>query len=101
MNYTYRLHPLTQRDYDEAYTWYEDQQKGLGERFIKAVRQKIEEIAFHPELNSSKSNKKFREVKVEFFPYLVVYKINKRTREVYISSIYHTKKDPRKKYRKM
>jgi hypothetical protein len=63
MSYTYRLHPLTKQDYDEAYEWYEDKQKGLGERFLKAVRKKIEEI-------------------------------------IYISSIHHSKKQPRKKYRK-
>ena len=49
MSYTYRLHPLTKQDYDEAYEWYEDKQKGLGERFLKAVRKKIEEIVLHPE----------------------------------------------------
>lgn len=99
MSYTYRMHPLTQQDYEEAYAWYEDQQKGLGERFIKAVRQKIEAIALHPERYGSRSNKKFREAKVEFFPYLIVYKINKRTKKLYISSIHHTKKHPQKKYR--
>lgn len=100
MSYSYRLHPLLRQDYNEAYRWYEDQQRGLGERFIKATRQTIEQILLHPELYSSRSNKKFREAKVEFFPYLVVYKINKRKKEVYIASIHHSKKHPRKKYRK-
>lgn len=77
MSYTFVLHPLTCQDYDEAYGWYEEKQKGLGERFIKSVRQKIEQIAVHPETYSSKSNKKFRETRVNFFPYLIVYKINK------------------------
>jgi plasmid stabilization system protein ParE len=100
MSYTYRLHPLTRQDYDEAYEWYEDRQSGLGERFLKAVRKKIEEIVWHPEVYSSKSNKGFREAGVDFFPYVIVYKINKRKKEIYISSIHHAKKRPRKKYRK-
>src|SRR3954469_17671038 len=100
MSYTYRLHPLTRQDYDEAYEWYEDRQSGLGERFLKAVRKKIEEIVLHPEVYSSKSNKGFREAGVDFFPYVIVYKINKRKKEIYISSIHHAKKRPRKKYRK-
>lgn len=74
MSYTYRLHPLTRQDYDEAYAWYEDKQKGLGERFIKAVRQKIEEIALHPEVYGSRNYKTFREAKVDFFPCLIVIK---------------------------
>jgi plasmid stabilization system protein ParE len=100
MSYTCRFHPLTQQDYNEAYGWYEDKQKELGERFAKAVRQKVEEIALHPEVYGSRSSKKFREAPVDFFPYLIVYKMNKRTKELYISSIHHTKKHPNKKYRK-
>jgi plasmid stabilization system protein ParE len=100
MSYTYRLHPLTKQDYDEAYDWYEGKQKGLGERFLKAVRKKIEEIVLHPESYGSKGNIKFREAEVDIFPYLLVYKLNKRKKEIYISSIHHSKKHPRKKYRK-
>jgi uncharacterized protein with ParB-like and HNH nuclease domain len=100
MAYTCRLHPLIQQDYNEAYAWYEDKKKGLGERFMQAVKNKIEQIAAHPETYSSKSNKKFREVKVDFFPYLLVYKINKPSGEIYISSLHHIKKHPGKKHRK-
>lgn len=100
MSYALRIHPLTQQDYYEAYHWYEDKQKGLGERFVYAVRKKIEEIAIYPEVFGSRSNKRFREAEVDVFPYLIVYKINKLKKEIYISSIHHTKKHPRKKYRK-
>lgn len=100
MNYSYKLHPLVQDDYNEAYEWYEDQQKGLGERFVKAVRSKISEILVNPEVYGSKGNKKFREAQVEYFPFLIVFKVSKKNKEVYITSIHHTKKHPRKKYRK-
>lgn len=99
MNYTIRLHPKTEDDYKEAYEWYEDEQKGLGERFIKAVRQKIESISNRPEIYSTKGNKNYREALVEFFPYLIVYKVYKKKKEIFISSIHHAKKHPRKKYR--
>ncbi|WP_127129870.1 type II toxin-antitoxin system RelE/ParE family toxin [Pseudoflavitalea rhizosphaerae] len=100
MNYSYKLHPLVQDDYNEAYEWYEDQQKGLGERFVKAVRARINEILINPEVYSSKGNRKFREAQVEFFPYLIVYKVSKKNKELLITSIHHMKKRPRKKYRK-
>lgn len=96
MSYTYLLHPLVKQDYHDAYRWYEDKQKGLGERFIQAVRGKIEEIAMQPEVYGSRDNKKFREAKVDIFPYLIVYKINKRKKEIYISSVHHIRKHPRK-----
>jgi plasmid stabilization system protein ParE len=100
MSFTYLLHPLAVEDYKEAYAWYEDQQPGLGERFIKAVRYKIEEIIQHPETYGSRDRKAFREVRIDFFPYLIVYKIHKRKKQIHISSIHHAKKHPRKKYRR-
>ena len=99
MSYTYLLHPLAVEDYKEAYAWYEDRQPGLGERFIKAVRLKINEIVQHPETYGSRDRKTFREARLDFFPYLIVYKIHKRKEEIHIGSIHHTKKHPRKKYR--
>ena len=99
MNYAYLLHPLALNEYNEAYTWYEDKQRGLGERFIKAVRLKIEEIVQHPETYGSRDKKTYREAQIEFFPYLIVYKINKRKKLVHISAIHNTKKNPGNKYR--
>lgn len=100
MSYAIRLHPLVKQDYDEAYEWYEDRQKGLGERFLQAARLKTEEIALHPDAYSSKDKLQFREARTEIFPYIIVYKINKRKKEIYISSVHHAKKHPHKKYRK-
>jgi plasmid stabilization system protein ParE len=100
MSYTYKLHPLAVEDYSEAYASYEDKQSGLGERFIKAVRFKIDEIIEHPENYGSRDNKEYRETKVDYFPFLIVYKIHKRKKLIHISSIHNMKKHPRKKYRK-
>lgn len=74
--------------------------KGLGERFAKAVRLKIEMILQNPETYGSKSRKIYREAMVDYFPYLIVYRIEKRNSKVYITSIHHTKRHPRKKYRR-
>jgi plasmid stabilization system protein ParE len=100
VSYTYRLHPLAFEDYNEAYEYYEDKQKDLGERFLKAVRNKIEKIALNPKAYGYKNNKYFREAKIEFFPYLIVYRIHRQTEQIFISSIHHTSKHPGKKYRK-
>ncbi len=59
MNYTYYLHPLSVKDFEEGYAWYENKQAGLGERFIRAVRNKIDEIASHPEIYGSRERKKY------------------------------------------
>ena len=66
MSYTFRLHPLAYKDYNEAYTYYEDKQKDLGERFLKAVRNKIEQISLNPKAYGHKDNKSFREARLIF-----------------------------------
>ena len=60
----FHFHPLAKDEYKSAYAWYEDQQPGLGERFGKAIRQKLQQIAGHPEAFGSRSNMKFREASV-------------------------------------
>jgi len=100
MSYTYQIHPLVEQDIEEGYIWYEERQKGLGERFITAIGAKVKQILQNPEAYSSKGNKSFREAEVDRFPYLIAYKIRKRKKEIFITSIHHTKKHPRKKYRK-
>jgi len=100
MAYVCWFHPLTKQDFDEAYTWYEENRTGLVEHFLKVVRQKIEEIILHLESCRSRSNKKFREAQADIFPCMIVYKINKQKKIVCISSIHHPKKHPRKKCRK-
>ncbi len=100
MDYNWRFHDLIQKDYDEAYEWYEKHQVGLGDRFLKAVRFTLEQIFQEPEIFSCRADKKFREAKVNSFPYVVVYRIIKRSRTISVISIHHTKKNPRKKYRR-
>ena len=67
MSFTFRFHTDTEKDYSEAYEWYEDKLAGLGERFIKAVRKKVEEIAEHPQTFGRRINKGYREAQVDFF----------------------------------
>ena len=94
------LHPETEKDYTEAYIWYESRQSNLGEKFIAAVRLTIESIARQPESYGRKGIKKFREARVLLFPYIIVYQVNLMKKEIYISSIHHSRKYPGKKYRK-
>ena len=79
MSWQFRFHHLAKEDYKAAYAWYEDQQSGLGGRFGKAIRQKLLQIADHPEAFGRRSNIKFREANVEFFPFQIVFKIRNRS----------------------
>ena len=94
------FHADIKTDYDEAYTWYEDKLEGLGERFLSAVRYKIDEIAKMPEAFGERSNKGYREAQLDSFPFSIIFKQYKREKIIFVNSIHHHSKHPRKKYRK-
>lgn len=99
MNYTIKFHPEAEREYLEAYQWYEEHQSGLGKRFELAVEKQIKLIADYPEHYAEKKYK-CRESKTETFPYLIVYKYYPAKQLIWIISIFHTSRKPSKKNRK-
>jgi len=100
MGWSALFHADTASDYNEAYSWYELQQGGLGERFLNAVEDVVQKIIVSPEVFGTKSKHGYREAIVRNFPYSVVYRLNKDTRIILITSIHHHKKHPRGKFRK-
>lgn len=99
MKYQLYFHPEAEKEYTEAYNWYEGKKDRLGERFESMVEMRLNAISENPETYGfSKGN--FREAPIDVFPYTIVYKITKQKRIVYISAIYHTSRNPHKKYRK-
>lgn len=101
MSYPLRFHILANDEYADAYIWYESVQPGLGERFKHCVEKRLQQISEHPEYYSIKSNLRFREVKVEDFPYIIVYEIFSRKKFVHIASIIHGSRNTKYRYRRL
>lgn len=99
MNFVVEFDIRAETEYSKAIEWYEDQQPGLGSRFEESVQKLIRYIGDTPLIFP---NKKYdtREGKIEDFPYLVVYKIFPAKNLIYITSIFHTSRNPKRKYRK-
>ena len=100
MSYRLDFHEDVAGDYLDAYTWYENAKEGLGERFLKMVRLKLTQIAKNPEAFSQKTKSGYRAAAVEVFPYIIVYKLYKKEKVIFINSVIHQKKHPRKRHRK-
>jgi len=101
-SFTYHViyHKEVQSDINIAYSWYENVQPGLGERFLYHIHKKIGEIAKNPLTYGFKTNNIFREAMIEKYPYLIVYKVFEHDRTLFISSIHHMKKHQKNKIRK-
>lgn len=84
----------------EAWEWYEDKQPGLGDKFKQHVYSCLRIIEQHP--NRYPERKKYyREALVKIFPYLVIYRIDKKQKRIAIISVFHNSRRPKKKYQKI
>ena len=100
MAYQYRIHELAHIEYIGAHKWYELKQAGLGTRFMSCVERRLQQISEHPEYFSKKQDN-YRIAKVENFPYYIVYEFFKRKQFIHIAAIYHGRRHPKRKFRKL
>ena len=97
LNYSVLLSVRAEKDLETSFTWYEGQQKGLGSRFIEEVMHRIRKIEQNHELFSIKY-KSYGETSVARFPFIILYRINKRKNIIRIVSVFHAAQNPKKKY---
>ena len=74
--------------------WYNEQQVGVGDRFLKEVVSTFRLIETSPLHYQERFFKKFRPAKVHNFPFVVVFKIKKRL--VVFNSVFQTSRNPKK-----
>ncbi|WP_376717551.1 type II toxin-antitoxin system RelE/ParE family toxin [Mucilaginibacter terrae] len=81
--------PKALQELADAWECYEDRQAGLGDRFELHVLKKVNTILRNPEHYERKKNQ-YREARVDTFPYLIIYKIDKEKYQVLVISVFHT-----------
>jgi len=74
MNYALVFRPEVREEVDEAYTWYESQQLGLGDEFLDCIDEMLDRICQMPESYPVVYRDVRRSV-VRRFPYAVYYRI--------------------------
>jgi plasmid stabilization system protein ParE len=77
-------------EYDEAADWYEARRRGLGIRFVAAVRQVINQIAGQPE-RWPEVELDVREAPVPRWPYCIYYQA--RPDHVMVIAVFHLSRD--------
>ncbi len=90
MRYRLVIHPAVETDIAEGYDWYEDQLKGLGERFLHELDTCYDKLEDHPEY-FSQVTKGYRRVLLTHFPYMIAYEIEGDT--VQILAVFHSKRN--------
>ena len=85
-----------QKEIAQSWDWYEVRLQGLGDRFVKDVLAKIDLIEQYPERYPTRY-KSYKETPMAVFPFLIIYRLNKRKKIVHIVSVFHTSMNPGKK----
>ncbi len=84
---------FVKEDIKAAVIWYNKTQNGLGTRFLKNVKEKINSVAENPEVFQIRYN----DVKIaviKTFPYTIHFQFNTQQNTILILGIFHTSKNP-------
>ncbi|WP_051200095.1 type II toxin-antitoxin system RelE/ParE family toxin [Flavobacterium subsaxonicum] len=74
----------------EAYLYYEEQQNGLGERFLDSLEIYFERIKKYPEHYQIKRSP-YREALISKFPFLIIYQFTGN--KIIVFSVFNTNRD--------
>ena len=91
MNARVRVLPEAEADLTEAFAWYEEAQRGLGDRFLEAVRASLELTARIP-LTNRVLHKDIRRVLTPSFPYGLFYLVEGDG--LVVLACFHARRDP-------
>ena len=100
MSYSIAYQQRAINEYEEATIWYRERSEQAAENFEVSVKQKIGILRDNP-IQYKKTYKEFQEVRLRKYPFNIIYLIDDTKMLIIISSIYHDKRNPNKKYRKL
>ncbi len=87
-----------QNEIEKSFIWYQKTSSIIADSFVKELNEKFDEVGKHP-LRYSIKKKPYRETILIKFPFLIVYKYYRLKKVVLIISVFHFKRNPKKKYK--
>ena len=95
--YNYLVEPRAQKEYEESIEWYSERSELAALNFIKNVDAALLQITKKP-YQFRNTYKKFREASIKNYPFAIIYTIEENLKTIIIVSVYHHKRNPKKKY---
>ena len=96
--YQYRIDLGAVKEDEEAYNWYEKQSELAADNFKLAVNKGIVAICADPFRNRN-FHKNLHELSLKKYPFNIIYFIEEEKNSVTITSIFHHKRNPKKKFK--
>jgi len=98
MRYHVAYRKRAAEEYLSSLFWYKRKSPFAAEQFVKRIDETLSRLTHDPK-RFRNTYKNFYEVRVKKFPYSIVYFIDEEEQKVIITSIFHQKRNPRKKFR--
>jgi plasmid stabilization system protein ParE len=98
MNYQYVYDPAAFKEYKNSIRWYQKRSDLAAENFIKETTNCIRSICTNP-ARYRNTYKTFHEAPLKRFPFSIVYFVDEEKQTIVIVSVYHHKRDPRRKFK--
>lgn len=92
MNYVLVFRPEVRKELDEAYSWYEGQELGLGDDFLEQVDEALDRICQMPESYPT-VYRDVRRTVIRRFPYIIYYRIV--SSRVIVTAVFHGRRNPK------
>ncbi len=87
------------KEYLLAISWYKERSVMAAENFVREVNEAFANIELQPD-NYRNIYKQFYEIKLRKYPYSLVYFIDKEKGSIVITTVFHYKRNPKKKFGK-
>jgi mRNA-degrading endonuclease RelE of RelBE toxin-antitoxin system len=103
MAYKVIIRDEADKDAQEAYDYYEQQQPCLGQEFLMALVERYDDLEKYPQnygYIDTQLEKILRDTKIRRFPYVIIFEISENT-EVIVYAIHNTRKKPSARLRKI
>lgn len=76
--YKIKFHNRATNEFEKAYAWYDEQQKGLGEEFAYSVQNKLNKISTNP-YHYHNLHKKYHEALIDRFPFIILFTVKEKS----------------------
>jgi plasmid stabilization system protein ParE len=86
-----------QKEIAVSWEWYEERQQGLGDRFVKEIVARLRDIEKNPDKYPTRY-KSYKEASLPIFPFILIYRVAKGKKTIRLLSVFHTSRNPKKKY---
>jgi len=92
MKYDLIIKEEANEDVISAFLWYEEQQEGLGDKFLLCLDEYCSVITENPYIFQAKYNT-LRQAILKRFPYVIIYEVEENALVVY--AVFHTSRHPK------